>query len=1014
MLLPELNEEESPYRHQTASGILSPTLSGRNHSFETNLDERESVLIDGRTSLELFIQQGLVMSSLLKVSNSTLDDRVETDSDPRFIELGEKDNTEAIASINMTERNACGLLNESVSDVEDLSNDDKRSTVHEINPKLLQDYSKNSGFSDDNNVQELRALMDDHRSTVVSGSDDAFRNLFNGNITSDKEGRNVESVSSPHSSYSVRSVPSSASNKSTTGSIVRDTYCTSRKGSENDFIEDQNGRHEEAAEENSFSLDQSRRSLQKNFGSHATTPAKKADAEPRTEEAWEEVNVFLQGKGLEKIELSAIPASNEPILIPNKVSLINLIHDVTIQLEEKDQKIQELIIDLHHASRSRKSIEEGVQSRERMLEKTNSNLETSRIQDQLKQTKQAAEGDAKKWKQSYQQLQQQLKTSERRVKTKELQIQHMKEKLQDQVDRQQRRKSRERELFRKLKAKYPKRGSSKDNEIMDCISIFSEEREEMRQEIEDLKIQVTRCNAELRDKENRLSRIIEGNGGLKKAYSSRHYDRVWISDDESCDNQSSETFEWREGDTSRNQKFRQPKYRLDTSDELLQRLEADRTDHENVIATLRQRESSMAEKIKKIQDELKEANETVGELMQENANLTVEAESRPTIREYRLCERRIHQLERKLLEAKAALNEAKDVNHFRKLMDTKDLIARDRLDHKLGLRNLDSLPRETLLEVVKDVCRLMNVADFTLISPNLEKLCKVVVAVPRMEAFIRDVCGFVYYTSRPFATKQDDKQRIGALEEVLPTLERWTHDLKRLDDLENFYSTVMDRLMAGRSSQQQTRDAQGAPTKDTITTAEALRIITDLMQQESDAFCRDETYNIAKTEIEQKPTILIHEIIRHFSHLFQVKSLEGVMPKINEIYLFVSEMQNFLKMARTELCLPQSKTVTTCLNEIRDRWRSHQQEEASYDLGDHTNSESITYVVEKPVDGHDQHLVGVRQVREMSVLIQQLKQELGASTAKDILPRTQRLIELLSLSLQDPASSASRSLTDDF
>ena len=86
----------------------------------------------------------------------------------------------------------------------------------------------------------------------------------------------------------------------------------------------------------------------------------------------------------------------------------------------------------------------------------------------------------------------------------------------------------------------------------------------------------------------------------------------------------------------------------------------------------------------------------------------------------------------------------------------------------------------------------------------------------------------------------------------------------------------------------------------------------------------------------------------------------------------------------------QSKTVTTCLNEIRDRWRSHQQEEASYDLGDHTNSESITYVVEKPVDGHDQHLVGVRQVREMSVLIQQLKQELGASTAKDILPRTQR------------------------
>lgn len=39
---------------------------------------------------------------------------------------------------------------------------------------------------------------------------------------------------------------------------------------------------------------------------------------------------------------------------------------------------------------------------------------------------------------------------------------------------------------------------------------------------------------------------------------------------------------------------------------------------------------------------------------------------------------------------------------------------------------------------------------------------------------------------------------------------------------------------------------------------------------------------------------------------------------------------------------------------------------------------------------NDVHLVGVQQVREMSILIHQLKRELGASSAHDILPRTRR------------------------
>lgn len=32
---------------------------------------------------------------------------------------------------------------------------------------------------------------------------------------------------------------------------------------------------------------------------------------------------------------------------------------------------------------------------------------------------------------------------------------------------------------------------------------------------------------------------------------------------------------------------------------------------------------------------------------------------------------------------------------------------------------------------------------------------------------------------------------------------------------------------------------------------------------------------------QRRPSVLINQIVRHFSHLFQVKSIEGVLPKMN-------------------------------------------------------------------------------------------------------------------------------------
>lgn len=106
-----------------------------------------------------------------------------------------------------------------------------------------------------------------------------------------------------------------------------------------------------------------------------------------------------------------------------------------------------------------------------------------------------------------------------------------------------------------------------------------------------------------------------------------------------------------------------------------------------------------------------------------------------------------------------------------------------------------------------------------------------------------------------------------------------------------------------------------------------------------------------------------------------------------------------------------------CLNAIRERL------EDAADLGrtekpdgeEATNQEdaydggSPNFVVERRRSqpnsrgggNEDPGLVGVRQVREMSILVRELKRELGAATTEEILPRTKRLMELLSLSIHN-------------
>ncbi|CAI5714043.1 unnamed protein product [Peronospora destructor] len=699
--------------------------------------------------------------------------------------------------------------------------------------------------------------------------------------------------------------------------------------------------------------------------------SKQEDAVVLDQGAWNGLNDLLRKNGLPAVRFHN--AGSE--VLPDRESLFRVIHDFGMQLEHKNSTIEDLVLAFQRNSRVQSRREGEFRTLEKAKEETLKTLvkaraEIQRLKASQKKENESAELLSKNLKNSCLRLQQQLKVSEHRVKAKEIIIEKMQTKLQQQVDKETLNKMRDRRAFRNLQNRDPRRGNPRDIQELEAIGVYEAQREQMQEEIDHLKSQVAALNSELRDKDNFIAR--QARASLKNE------PPAW----EQC---SDESYTDRAFVTSsRLQNHQQYELSSAASDEvMLEQLEAARREQEVAAAKLRHREGVMVEKVAMIEQELFAAREAIGELKEENANLSLEADSRPSIRDYRLSQRRIRQLERQVAENKLALEEASDLNELHKYVGTKELVKRDRSTNRLHLSRLDSLPRETTLEVVKHVCRVLHLTDITLIAPSLDKMCSVVTAVPRMEKFIRD----------------------------------WTMERRKLHTLEEFKTSIITELCKrtvkpGIVNDSEASSRDESPPGHPTTLSRAIHTVSELVELEkSIMYCR-EMYTRAAAEVEHRPNLLINQIVRHFSHVFQVKNIEGVLPKINEIYLQVNEMKNFLHATRDVLDLRKDTSLVHCLNVIKERLgkaESMQPAPIQKTRAEEKNTytgKSQNFVVERnrsqlsARDGNSEaDLVGVQQVRRMSILIRKLKRELGATTMDDILPRTKRLMELLSMSI---------------
>ncbi|POM76202.1 Hypothetical protein PHPALM_6591, partial [Phytophthora palmivora] len=204
------------------------------------------------------------------------------------------------------------------------------------------------------------------------------------------------------------------------------------------------------------------------------------DAVEIDEGAWNGLNDLLRRNGLPAVRFRHVGSET----LPDRESLFNVIHDFSVQLERKNETIQDLVLASKRNSRVRSKREGELQTIEKKNEDTRNALEKAKAEIQRlkalqKKENESAEFLSKKLKNSCLRLQQQLKVSEHRVKAKEVIVEKMQAKLQQQVDKENMNKMRDRRAFRNLQDRDPRRANPRDIQALEAIGVYEAQREQM-------------------------------------------------------------------------------------------------------------------------------------------------------------------------------------------------------------------------------------------------------------------------------------------------------------------------------------------------------------------------------------------------------------------------------------------------------------------------------------------------------------------------------------------------------
>jgi hypothetical protein len=205
--------------------------------------------------------------------------------------------------------------------------------------------------------------------------------------------------------------------------------------------------------------------------------------------------------------------------------------------------------------------------------------------------------------------------------------------------------------------------------------------------------------------------------------------------------------------------------------------------------------------------------------------------------------------------------------------------------------------------------------------------------MPRLESFCKDIAGFVALHGDDITQQQREAAMAAApgaelppergIEAVLPQLKRWSTDIRKLRSAETFQDRVREELnqsssFNGTTSAQGVKAASGGQVNAfDMTDEQLIGCIRQLVETERSVLDSKSAFQAAEAHILEHPDILINRCVTHFRELFGVRSIDGVFPKLNELYVYTNEMDNFVKVLRPTIGMKPNASVHACLAKIQ-------------------------------------------------------------------------------------------------
>ena len=291
-------------------------------------------------------------------------------------------------------------------------------------------------------------------------------------------------------------------------------------------------------------------------------------------------------------------------------------------------------------------------------------------------------------------------------------------------------------------------------------------------------------------------------------------------------------------------------------------------------------------------------------------NLRLELDSRPTVKQFNAKCKELKDTEDKLHDIVMMRQEASELEGWKKHLGTRERIKADRRNHELGLWVIESLPKSVMKECLEAACRELEVHDISEVQSSIAKLKSVVHQVPRMQQFISEVCTYVFTRAGGEAVGLPARP---SMEHVVPVLKQWWDHNKSHDELSKFVKAVHQELarreallsdggdipptMQGQAPAWYVEGAASWSGKDKGLES-CIGIVRDMVDFQVEVLRHKNSFRAAEDFVRENPEAMVSRLVSHTQYLFDIKELEGYLPRLNQVYLFANEMRNFLSAAR--------------------------------------------------------------------------------------------------------------------